>query len=245
VTVHLVGAGPGDAGLVTRRAAALLARADVVVHDRLVSREVLELVRPSAHLVDVGKTPGDGDSQESINKLLVTFGRDYDCVVRLKGGDPFVFGRGAEEVEALRAAGLAVEVVPGVSSAFAGPLLAGVPVTHRGLASGVTVVTATGEGGVATDFTRLADTSTTLVVLMGVARRATIARDLIAGGMHPTTPVAVIERASTDSQRTVRGDLAGLASLDVASPAVIVIGAVAGLDLGLVPSPSGAAAPGA
>ncbi|HVB70555.1 MAG TPA: uroporphyrinogen-III C-methyltransferase [Acidimicrobiales bacterium] len=245
MTVHLVGAGPGDADLVTRRAEALLARADVVVHDRLVSREVLDLVRPGAALVDVGKTPGDGDTQESINQLLVTLGRDHDCVVRLKGGDPFVFGRGGEEVEALRAAGLAVEVVPGVSSVFAGPLLAGVPVTHRGLASGVTVVTATSEGGVATDFTRLADATTTLVVLMGVARRATIAHDLIAGGLDPTTPVAVIERASTDSQRTVRCGLAELASIDVAAPAVIVIGAVAGLDLGLMPSPLGATAAGA
>lgn len=245
MTVHLVGAGPGDVGLVTLRAAALLARADVVVHDRLVSREVLELVKPGARRVDVGKRPGDGDTQESINQLLVTLGRDHDCVVRLKGGDPFVFGRGAEEVEALRAAGIAVEVVPGVSSVFAGPLLAGVPVTHRGLASGVTIVTATSEGGVATDFTRLADPSTTLVVLMGVGRRAKIARDLIASGLDPATPVAVIERASTDSQRTVRCELGDLASIDVAAPAVIVIGAVAGLDLGLVPSPSGAVAGGA
>ncbi|MDE3064051.1 MAG: uroporphyrinogen-III C-methyltransferase [Acidobacteriota bacterium] len=239
MSVHLVGAGPGDAGLVTRRAASLLARADVVVHDRLVSPEVLELA-PGARLVDVGKFPGDGDTQGAINELLVELAAQHDCVVRLKGGDPFVFGRGGEEAEALRAAGVAVEVVPGVSSAFAGPLLAGVPVTHRGLASGVSVLTATGEGGATADVTRWANPDATLVILMGVARRAAIARDLIAGGLDPATPVAVIERASSESQRTVRADLASLGDLDVASPAVIVVGAVAGLDLGLTPWPTGA-----
>jgi len=242
VTVHLVGAGPGDAGLLTRRGADLLARADVVVHDRLVSPDVLGLARAGARLVDVGKTPGGADTQAAINALLVTLAREHDCVVRLKGGDPFVFGRGGEEVEALRRADVSVEVVPGVSAVFSGPALAGVPVTHRGLASGVTVVTATGEGGVATDFTRLANPSTTMVVLMGVARRWRIARDLVAGGLNPTTPVVIIERASTDSQRTVRCDLAGLAGVEVSSPAVMVIGAVAGLDLGLIASPAGARA---
>lgn len=239
MTVHLVGAGPGDAGFLTRRGAALLARADVVVHDRLVSPEVLELAA-GARLVDVGKVPGDGDTQGAINELLVGLAAEHDCVVRLKGGDPFVFGRGGEEVESLRAAGVAVEVVPGVSSAFAGPLLAGVPVTHRGLAAGVSVLTAAGEGGTTTDLTRWANPDATLVILMGVARRGAIARDLIAGGLDPGTPVAVIERASTDSQRTVHADLAALGDLDVTSPAVIVVGAVAGLDLGLVPSPTGA-----
>ena len=152
MTVYLVGAGPGGAGLITRRGAELLARAHVVVHDRLVGRDVLELAARDAPLIDVGKIPGDGDTQSEINGLLVRLAQVHGRVVRLKGGDPFVFGRGAEEVEALRAAGVEVEVVPGVSSAFAGPLLAGVPVTHRGLAHAVTVVTATGEGGVATDF---------------------------------------------------------------------------------------------
>ncbi|MFI5034774.1 MAG: uroporphyrinogen-III C-methyltransferase [Acidimicrobiales bacterium] len=242
MTVHLVGAGPGDVGLVTRRAAALLARADVVVHDRLVSPEVLDLAAPSARRIDVGKSATDGDTQSAINVLLVELGARHACVVRLKGGDPFVFGRGAEEVEALREAGVAVEVVPGVSSVFAAPLLAGVPVTHRGVATGVTVVTATGEGGVATDLRPYANPDATLVVLMGVARRAQVARDLVAGGLDPATPVVVIERASTEAQRTVRGELRELASLGVTAPAVIVIGAVAGLDFGLTPSPSGAVA---
>ncbi len=234
MTVHLVGAGPGGAGLLTRRGAELLARADVVVHDRLVGRDVLDLAARDALRLDVGKIPGDGDTQAQINALLVSLGRGHDCVVRLKGGDPFVFGRGAEEVEALRAASVDVEVVPGVSSAFAGPLLAGVPVTHRGLAHGVTVVTATGEGGVDTDFRRLAVSGVTLVVLMGVARRGQIAEGLIAGGMAPATPVVVIERASNDSQRTTRCDLGSLASVPVESPAVIVVGEVAGLDLDVV-----------
>ncbi len=234
MTVYLVGAGPGGAGLLTRRGAELLARADVVVHDRLVGRDVLELAARDAPRLDVGKIPGDGDTQAQINALLVGLGQDHGCVVRLKGGDPFVFGRGAEEVEALCAAGVDVEVVPGISSAFAGPLLAGVPVTHRGLAHGVTVVTATGEGGVATDFRRLAVPGITLVVLMGVARRGRIAHDLVAGGLDSATPVVVIERASNDSQRTTRCDLGSLASVDVESPAVIVIGAVAGLGLEVV-----------
>jgi uroporphyrin-III C-methyltransferase len=240
VTVYVVGAGPGDAGLVTRRAAALLARADVVVHDRLVGTEVLDLAGPDARLIDVGKYPGDRDTQGEINRLLVTLGACHETVVRLKGGDPFVFGRGAEEIQSLCAAGVDVEVVPGISSAFAGPLLAGVPVTHRGLATGVTVVTATSEGGAATDFTRLANPSLTLVVLMGVARRSTISRELMAGGLHPATPVAVIERASTDTQRTVRCSLEALTTVEIESPAVIVIGEVAGFDLGLVSLPSGA-----
>jgi siroheme synthase len=166
-------------------------------------------------------------------------------VVRLKGGDPFVFGRGAEEVEALRAAGVDVEVVPGVSSAFAGPLLAGVPVTHRGLAHAVTVATATSEGGVATDFRRFAQPGVTLVILMGVARRRRIVEDLLAGGLGAATPVVVIERASNDSQRTTRCSLGALASVDVESPAVIVVGDVAGLDLGVVAGAPDAARVGA
>lgn len=231
MTVYIVGAGPGDAGLVTVRAAALLARADVVVHDRLVSAEVLSLAAPDSIRIDVGKRPGDGDTQGEINRLLVDLDARHDTVVRLKGGDPFVFGRGGEEVQALRAAGVAVEVVPGVSSAFAGPLLAGVPVTHRGLAAGVTVVTATGEGGATTDFSRLANPSLTLVVLMGVAHRARISRELIAGGLDPATPVAVIERASTRSQRTLRCTLDVLAAVEIEAPAIITIGRAAGVDL--------------
>jgi uroporphyrin-III C-methyltransferase len=216
----------------TLRALGLLERADVVVHDRLIAREVLDRISPVAQRVDVGKRPGRSDSQAAINELLVDLGRRHDCVVRLKGGDPFVFGRGGEEAEALIGAGVEVEVVPGVTSAFAGPLLAGIPVTHRGLSHGVSVVTATGEEGSAVDFRALANPDMTLVVLMGVRRRASVAAQLIEGGLDPLTPVAVVERASTREQRTVRCRLVELASVDVSAPAVLVIGAVAGLELG-------------
>jgi uroporphyrin-III C-methyltransferase len=234
VTVYLVGAGPGDADLLTIRAAQLLASADVVVHDRLVSSEVLELINRSAQRFDVGKVPGLSHSQTRINELLVSLGRVHGRVVRLKGGDPFVFGRGGEEAEVLASAGLEVEIVPGITSAFAGPLLAGIPVTHRGLSHGVTIVTGSMVQGSTVDFTSLANNDLTLVVLMGVQRRAVIANELLEGGLNSATPVAVVEWASTDQQRTVRSTLAQLGSLDVRSPAVLVIGAVAALELGRI-----------
>ena len=236
MSVYLVGAGPGDVDLLTLRAAQLLARADVVVHDRLVGPEILDLIRPGVPRVDVGKIPGTAHSQAAINETLVSLGRRYDCVVRLKGGDPFVFGRGGEEALVLREAGIPVEVVPGISSSFAGPLLAGVPVTHRGLSHGVTVVTGHAEDGRAVDFRQLANPDLTLVVLMGVSRRGEIANELLEGGLEATTPLAVIERAASATQRVVLATLSELADLDVVNPAVIVIGAVAALDLGLVAS---------
>lgn len=232
MTVYLVGAGPGDPQLLTVRAAGLLARAQVVVHDRLVSPEVLELVSPTAQLLDVGKTPGLLHSQSAINELLVELARAHETVVRLKGGDPFVFGRGGEEVEVLRAADVAVEVVPGITSALVAPMLAGVPVTHRGLSHGVTIITGTTMRGTSVDFRALANADVTLVVLMGVQRRAVIAAQLQDAGLSPQTPVAIIEWASTPRQRTVRCRLDELADLAVSSPAVLVIGAVASLDLG-------------
>lgn len=234
MTVYLVGAGPGDADLLTIRAAQLLATADVVVHDRLISEEVLDLINRSARRFDVGKVPGFSHSQAQINELLVSLGREYGRVVRLKGGDPFVFGRGGEEAEVLSDAGLDVEIVPGITSAFAGPLLAGIPVTHRGLSHGVTVVTGSAVPGSTVDFGALANPDLTLVVLMGVQRRAVIASELLEGGLSAETPVAVVEWASTDQQRTVRSTLRELAELDVKSPAVFVIGAVAELELGRV-----------
>jgi len=236
VTVYLVGAGPGDPGLLTRRGAALLARADVVLHDRLVSPAVLDLVPPSALVIDVGKdsdTPAGGaDSQEEIARLLVEHGRASAVVVRLKGGDPFLFGRGGEEVEALARAGLAWEVVPGVTSAFGVPAAAGIPVTQRGVAASVTVVTGrVGEpdGTSAHDWEALARVGGTLVILMGMTNRAAIAAALVQGGLAPDTAVAVIARGTTASQRTARTTLAGLAGVDLGPPAVIVVGPVAAL----------------
>lgn len=231
MTVYLVGAGPGAADLLTLRAARLLQRADVVVFDRLVDPEVLMMAQPRAERIDVGKRPGHSNSQALINALLVSLGQSGRCVVRLKGGDPFVFGRGGEEFEALDRAGVLCEVVPGVTSAFAAPAVAGVSVTHRGLSHGVTVVTGHAQEGAAVDFCRLANPDVTLVVLMGVQRRASIVSELIEGGLDPATPVAVIERAYMEGQRVQRGLLRSLADLEVAAPAVLVIGPVAHLEL--------------
>ncbi len=231
MTVYLVGAGPGDGDLLTVRAAKLLARADAVVRDRLIDTSILEYINPRAAIFDVGKGPGDSSTQSNINDLLVELSAIHDTVIRLKGGDPFVFGRGGEEMLALRAAGVACEVVPGLSSALAGPLAAGIPVTHRGVSRGVAIVSARGEGGNLTDFRRLSRTGLTLVILMGVEQRGAIAQQLIDGGLAAGTPVAVVEGAWTSQQRTTRAELRDLGSLDVRSPAVIVVGDVARFDL--------------
>jgi uroporphyrin-III C-methyltransferase len=233
VTVALVGAGPGDPELLTVRAARLLAEADVVVHDALVDQRVLDLAPAQAERIDVGKRPGRPVPQELISALLVELGRQGRRVVRLKGGDPFVFGRGGEEATALGAAGVAYIVVPGVSSALAAPAAAGVPVTHRGLAASFTVVTGhRAADGQEPDWAGLARAGGTLVVLMGVAGRARMAADLMAGGLDPATPVAAVMDATTDRQRVVRCTVATVASAPVRAPAVIVIGPTAGLDLG-------------
>ncbi len=239
MTVYLVGAGPGDPGLLTRRGAALLSRADVVLHDRLVSPAVLDLVPPEAELIDVGKDPdardGGAGRQEEIARLLVEHGRRAAVVVRLKGGDPFLFGRGGEEVETLTEAGIPWEVVPGVTSAFGVPAVAGIPVTQRGLASSVTVVTGrvgdpAGSGAAdGPDWESLARAGGTLVILMGMTTRAAIADELVRAGRSPETPVAVIARGTTPSQRVVRTTLAGLGEVDLGPPAVIVVGPVAAL----------------
>ncbi|WP_322748795.1 MULTISPECIES: uroporphyrinogen-III C-methyltransferase [unclassified Frankia] len=233
--VWLVGAGPGDPGLQTIRGRELLGRADVVVTDRLVSAEVLAFVRPDAEIIYSGKSAGAlTRTQEDLNALLVDRALAGHLVVRLKGGDPFVLGRGGEEAEACRLAGVACTVVPGVTSAFAGPAYAGIPVTHRGVAQDVAVVSGhlpPGHPDSGVDWAALGASRMTLVVLMGVARLADIAAALIDGGRLPDTPVAVIERATTPAQRVVRGTLDMIAvdaiALGVRSPAVVVIGAVA------------------
>jgi len=234
MTVYLVGAGPGDPDLLTMRAVSLLARADVIVHDRLIDHRVLASAAPWAELVDVGKTPGSPcHSQAEINRILVARGRTHDTVVRLKGGDPFVFGRGGEEAEVLVAAGIAVEVVPGVSSSIAAPAAAGIPVTMRGISSGVTIVTAhqdpAKENGL--DWDALAHSGTTLVVLMGAARARSVSQRLIAGGMRADMPVAVITSATNPDQLIDRTTLAQLGEMPVCNPSTIVIGEVAALDV--------------
>lgn len=235
MTVALVGAGPGDPGLLTRRGADLLAACDVVVYDRLASSALLELVPPGAERVYVGKGPGALEmTQDEINALLVERARRGLAVVRLKGGDPFVFGRGGEEAEALVAGGVAFEVVPGVTSAIAAAAYAGIPVTHRGVSTHFTVVTGhedPAKGGTDVDWEALARAGGTLVILMGVGRIGDITAALIAGGRSPETPVAAVRNGTRADQRTVRGTLATIAEADVRAPSAIVVGDVAALDL--------------
>ncbi len=233
MTVHLVGAGPGDPDLLTVRAARVLATAEVVVHDALADSRLLELAPPHAERIDVGKRPGLPFPQEAINALLVQLGRRFDTVVRLKGGDPFVFGRGGEEAIALAQAGIDVCVVPGVSSAFSAPACAGLPVTHRGVAAAVTVVTGHRRIGeeAATDWEALARVGGTIVVLMGVAERGVIAARLQAGGLPADCPVAAIRHGSRPDQLRVDTTLGELATVPIEPPATLVIGAVAGFRL--------------
>ncbi len=233
VTVYLVGAGPGDPGLLTVRGAEVLARADVVVHDRLADPSLLGLAPSRAERIDVGKSPGAPVAQDHINAVLVSRARAGQTVVRLKGGDPFVFGRGGEEAQALRDAGVDFEVVPGVTAAVAAPAYAGVPLTHRGLSASFTVVTGHSRHALdhEVDWGSLARIGGTIVVLMGVAHRAEIARRLISGGLAGQTPVLAVRWGTRPSQRSVRTSLAGLGEVELEPPATIVIGAVAGLDL--------------
>jgi len=211
----------------------LLSRADVVVHDRLADASLLDLAPSSARRIDVGKAPRGPIRQEEINALLVAEGRAGRSVVRLKGGDPFVFGRGGEEAQALQAAGVAFEVIPGVTSAVAVPAYAGVPVTHRGLATSFTVVTGHSRHAVDkdTNWEALAQAGGTIVVLMGVAHREAIATRLIEGGLAPDTPVLAVYWGTRPEQQSVRVRLDQLAATPLEPPVTLVIGSVAGMDL--------------
>jgi uroporphyrinogen III methyltransferase/synthase len=237
VTVYLVGAGPGDPSLITVRGASLIERAEVLVHDRLVDRRLLLLAPSTAHWHDVGKSPGSSIRQEEINDLLVRLGREHRCVVRLKGGDPLVFGRGGEEALALASAGIDYEIIPGVSSVNGAVGAAGIPLTHRGRSLGFTVVTghgadrATAGGPSPVDWDALARLGGTIVILMGIAHRREIAERLISGGRAPSTPVAVVENGTLVAQRTTRTTLSELGNTDPRTPAIIVVGAVASIDL--------------
>ena len=235
MTVYLVGAGPGDPGLLTVRGAELLAAADCVVYDRLAAASLLELAPADAELISVGKAPGRVEmDQEQINATLVDRGADGRTVVRLKGGDPFVFGRGGEEAEALTAAGIAFEVVPGITSAIAAAAYGGIPVTHRGLSTHFTVVTGhedPAKGRIDVDWGALARAGGTLVILMGVGHIAEIAQRLIEGGRTPETPVAAIRSGTRPEQTTIRATLGTIAEAGLRAPSAIVVGAVAALDL--------------
>ncbi|MEZ5694149.1 MAG: uroporphyrinogen-III C-methyltransferase [Altererythrobacter sp.] len=232
-TVYLVGAGPGDPDLLTLRAARLIERAQLVVHDGLVDPAILALAPASATLISVAKSRSKHTMpQESINALLVREAQAGRDVVRLKGGDPFVFGRGGEEMEACRAAGIRVEIVPGISAANGAAAAAGIPLTHRDSASIVSFVAGQCKGLKDQDWAGLAGKGRTLVIYMGVKTAPQIAEKLMEDGLAPDMPVAVIENAARSSMRVLRASLAALPQLveqeRVVSPALIVIGEVTG-----------------
>jgi uroporphyrin-III C-methyltransferase len=230
--VHLVGAGPGDPELLTLKAVRILGQADVVLVDDLVSDEVLAYARPGARIVHVGKRGGcKSTPQEFIERLMIAQARQGRTVVRLKGGDPFVFGRGGEECEALRAAGVAHEVVNGITAGIAAATALGIPLTHRALCRGAIFVTGHERHGEAADWEALARTGLPLVVYMGVATCGEIQRKLLAGGLPGATPAAVISNATRPGQRSLVTRLdrlaADLAASGLGSPAILVIGEVA------------------
>jgi len=236
-TVYLIGAGPGRADLITVRGLNLLRQADVVLYDRLIAPELLDELPAHAIRIYVGKKMGKhAVRQEDIQRLLIDFARQGKRVVRLKGGDPFVFGRGGEEALALARAGAPFEIVPGVSAAIAAPAYAGVPVTHRGMARSFAVITghhASNLPAMSTDWRVFANIPT-LIILMGITRVEEIVRELLEAGRPPDTPAMTIERATTDRQRVVSAPLIALPDAvkraDGESPAVIVIGPA--VDLG-------------
>jgi uroporphyrin-III C-methyltransferase len=228
--VYIVGAGPGDPELITVRGRRMLRRSDVVVYDRLVHPALVRRARAGAERIFVGKTPGHGARQDAINALLIDRARRGFRVTRLKGGDPFVFGRGGEEAEALRAAHVRFEIVPGITSAVAVPAYAGIPVTHRRLGSAFAVVTGHEcEGGSDLDWTALARMPV-LIVLMAHRTLGTIAGRLVAHGVAPQTPAAVVSQGTTPGQRVVLAPLTTIAKAAAAAglkpPSVLVVGEV-------------------
>jgi uroporphyrin-III C-methyltransferase len=228
MTVYLVGAGPGDPGLITARGLDLIRSCDVLVHDRLVARELVDEAPRDARVI-----ARDGLDQWALNELLVGFGRAGFDVVRLKGGDPFVFGRGGEEALALSEAGIETEVVPGVSSIAAVPAAAGIPVTYRGVSDRVTIASCQGADGSEAEYARLAAIGGTLILFMGLGRVERVVEGLVAAGLPPDTPAAAISRGTLPDQEVAKTTLAHLASAatGLASPTLLIIGDVAALEL--------------
>jgi uroporphyrin-III C-methyltransferase len=228
MTVYLVGAGPGDPGLITARGLDLIRSCDVLVHDRLVAQELVDEAPHHARVIS-----RDGVDQEALNELLVRYGRAGLDVVRLKGGDPFVFGRGGEEALALRQAGIETEVVPGISSIAAVPAAAGIPVTHRGVSDRVTIASCQGADGSDAEYAQLAAIGGTLVLFMGLGRVERVVDGLLAAGLPPDTPAAAISRGTLPDQEVAKTTLANLASATrgLASPTLLIIGDVAALEL--------------
>lgn len=231
-SVTLVGGGPGDPGLVTVAGREAIEQADVIVTDRLAPLAALAWARPDATIIDVAKVPGGrSTSQDEINRLLIEHAKSGMHVVRFKGGDNFVFGRGYEELLACGDAGIEVRVIPGVTSAIAAPALAGIPVTHRGITQGFTVISGhvpPGHPDSTLDYAALARAGTTIVVLMGVRTLGAICAALIEGGLDPATPTAVIADGAMPSQQVVRATLSTIdgAAAELGAPAVTVIGSV-------------------
>ena len=238
-TVYLVGAGPGDPDLLTIKAQRLLAQCDILVYDSLIPRELLDLVSDSCECHFVGKKRGHHSiPQPKINSVLLEMARHHECVVRLKGGDPFLFGRGAEEAAFLDRNGIPVEVVPGVTAGIAVPAYVGIPVTHRLAGSSVTFVT--GHEGVdkkrpIVKWRALANASDGLVIYMGIHNFQYIADELIAGGLDPLTPAAIIQQGTVSGQRCIKAPLKQLVEevekLNFISPSIIMIGAVVDLQI--------------
>jgi uroporphyrin-III C-methyltransferase len=228
MTVYLVGAGPGDPGLITARGLDLIRSCDVLVHDRLVVDDLVAEAPDHAWVIS-----RDGVDQTAVNELIVDYGRLGLEVVRLKGGDPFVFGRGGEEALALKAAGIAFEVVPGVSSLAAVPAAAGIPVTHRGISDRVTIATCHGADGSEAEYARLAAAGGTLVLFMGLGRVEHVVAGLVAAGLSPETPAAAVSRGTLPDQEVVRTTLEhfAAATAGLAGPTLLVIGDVAALEL--------------
>ncbi|THD60190.1 uroporphyrinogen-III C-methyltransferase [Phenylobacterium sp.] len=248
--VWLVGAGPGDPELLTLKALKVLQKADVVVHDGLVSDEILDLAPETARRISVAKRKSRHSySQDEINRMLVAFARDGLTVVRLKGGDPFIFGRGGEELEACRAAGVECQIIPGVTAALAASASAGAPLTHRGAAQAVTFVTGHAASGNEPDldWESLARPNQTVVIYMGLSQAAPIAARLLAAGRAAATPALIVENASRADERRLPATLAGLAetAAGLSGPALLIVGEAMALALPNVPAEAGTqAAPG-
>jgi uroporphyrin-III C-methyltransferase len=235
--VFICGAGPGDPKLMTVRAMELLKTCDVLLYDRLVSKEIVEQAHASVEKIYVGRAVGDPTThQDRTNELMVQHAKKGKQVLRLKGGDPFIFGRGAEEAEYLIKHGIGFEIIPGITSAIASPAYAGIPLTHRRYSSSLAIVT--GHEGAEKDelvvrWNKLAGAVDTIVVLMGIGQLEQISRDLVKAGMAKTTKVAIVASGTTDKQKVYKGTLASIAKVaaksDVKPPAIVVIGKVAAL----------------
>ncbi|MFY9300393.1 MAG: uroporphyrinogen-III C-methyltransferase [Candidatus Nitrosotenuis sp.] len=236
-TVYLVGAGPGDPKLITLRAVELIKKADVVLYDRLVSKKIISLIPKKAKKFYVGRDVGDDyKHQDSTNELMVKYAKSNKHIVRLKGGDPFIFGRGGEEAEYLKKHKVHFEIVPGITSGIGSAVYSGIPLTHRKYSSSVVFVTGHEDPGKTknpVEWKKLAKSVETIVIMMGLSRIATIAKELMAGGLKKTTPVAVIQRGTTDEQRIITGTLANISKKirdsNITPPSIIIIGNVVSL----------------